>query len=394
MHVALNAQLLSFRQSYRSGGISRYSYHLLRELRALDGQHRFTAYVSEPPPAELGPTERFTAQVVRPFSGRPALRIPWEQLVQPLTLARDRADLHHGLAYAVPLLWPGPSVVTVYDLSFLRFPELFNRGNRVYLAAMTRLAVRRARRVITISEHARRECVALLGLPAEKLVVTYPAADATFRPLPPAEVAAFRARRGLPESFILYLGTLEPRKNLPTLVRAYAELRRTTRLPHRLVIAGGVGWQFSDAFAAVRELGLERDVLFPGYVPGDEQALWYNAAALFIYPSRYEGFGLPALEALACGVPTIVSNAASLPEVVGDAALQVDPNDPAALARAMSMVLEDPERQAALRAAGPARAASFTWQRLARQTVAAYESALGGTVSTAPPDRPKGVDRG
>jgi glycosyltransferase involved in cell wall biosynthesis len=258
-------------------------------------------------------------------------------------------------------------------LSFMLYPEAFNRPNARYLQHFTMLSVRRADRVIAVSESTKGDVVRLLGVAPEKVAVVYHGVENEFRPLDQgAEMDEFRARVRLPERFILCFGTLEPRKNLATLIAAYALLRKESRLPHKLVIAGGKGWRFEHVFAAVDEAGLQDDVLFPGYVPSDEQPMWYNAAEVFAYPSLYEGFGFPPLEALACGTPVVASNRSSLPEVVGDAGLLVDPLDAVELAEALRRVLTDGGLRQELVARGLARAQSFSWSRAARETVEVY----------------------
>jgi glycosyltransferase involved in cell wall biosynthesis len=278
------------------------------------------------------------------------------------------------MAYALPVGWSGPSVVTVYDLSFLLFPKAFKPANRIYLAATTRATARRARRVLTISEHARRDIVRLLSVPEECVDVTYPAAEDRYRRLPEDEVEAFRTARGLPEAFVFTLGTLEPRKNLVGLLQAYAQLSKP-RPP--LYVAGGSGWYVSPIFDTVRQLQLDDDVRFLGFVPEDELPLWYNAARLFAFPSLYEGFGLPVLEAMACGAPVITSTAASLPEVGGKAAVLVPPRATDRIAQEMARVLDDPQLRTELRAAGRIQASRFSWRAMTDQTVASYDRAVG-----------------
>jgi glycosyltransferase involved in cell wall biosynthesis len=212
-----------------------------------------------------------------------------------------------------------------------------------------------------------------LGLPAEKVTVAYPGISAAFRPLPQAEVEAFRARRGLPERFILYLGTLEPRKNLSTLIRAFGQVSRGQH-DLALVLAGAKGWLYADLFKLTQDLGLADRVMFPGFVPAEELPLWYNSATVFAYPSSYEGFGLPVIEALACGRPVVTSDVSSLPEAGGSAAILVSPESPEALAGALERALGWGPAE---RAQGPAQAASFTWAATAAQTVRAYRRALG-----------------
>jgi glycosyltransferase involved in cell wall biosynthesis len=236
---------------------------------------------------------------------------------------------------------------------------------------MARAAVRRADHLLAISEHTRRDLIDLLGAPPAGVTVTHCGVDPTFRPLDAAQVAAWRARYGLPERFILYVGTLEPRKNVPRLLDAYARLRRRGPVPP-LVLVGGRGWRHAAIDARLAALGLGDAVRFLGYVPAAELPLCYNAAGVFVYPSLYEGFGLPPLEALACGTPVVTSNAASLPEAVGDAAVLVDPRDPAALADALAAALADEPLRQRLRAAGLAQARRFSWRRMAEQTLAVY----------------------
>jgi glycosyltransferase involved in cell wall biosynthesis len=369
VRIALNAQLLSHSTTFRSGGISRVIYHLLLELGRDPRGHDLHAFVPHAPDFP-GTGVRYHASGAA--TERPAVRIGWEQAVLPRRLAQLGPDLLHGLAYALPVGWPGRSLVSIYDLSFLLFPGAFKPFNRIYLAASARAAARRARQVLTISQHSRRDIVRLLGVPEQRVQVTYPAADERFLPLPPDEVAAFRRRKNLPDPFVFAVGTLEPRKNLVGLLEAYARLERP-RPP--LYVGGGAGWRFSPIFQTVERLGLADDVTFLGFVPEQELPLWYNAARLFTFPSLYEGFGLPVLEAMACGTPVITSTASSLPEVAGQAALLVPPHDSVKLAHEMQRVLDDPGLRKEMRAAGRIQASRFSWRALADATVAAYRAA-------------------
>lgn len=391
-HIGLNAHLLAGRAGYRSAGIHHYLAQLLRHLPEADPNLRYTLFLGpetraggplpSPPSPDKGggwqPNSDGRWQVIRSRwpTQHPPVRILWEQTALPL--AARGLDLLHGLAFVAPLLAPCPTVVTVYDLSFLRMPERFRRGNRWYLQMFTRWSCHRARRIIAISQNTRRDLVALFGLPAERIDVVTPGVGPQFRPLPPDQVAAFRRAKGLPDHFVLYLGTLEPRKNLSTLLEAFARLRAQPNRHLKLVLAGGKGWMFAEMFARVRALGLENAVIFPGYVPDEELPLWYNAATVFVYPSLYEGFGMPPLEALACGTPAIVSNASALPEVVGEAGVLVRPDDVGEWAQALQRVLDDAALRAELGARGRAHAARFSWERAAAETVAVYRRILEG----------------
>jgi glycosyltransferase involved in cell wall biosynthesis len=241
---------------------------------------------------------------------------------------------------------------------------------------MTRLSCRRARRVIAVSQATAEEVVRLLGVPAGRIdVVPHGVQHARFRPLPPRQVEVFRRERGLPERFVLFLGTLEPRKNLVTLIEAFARTRGARRGP-KLVIAGGKGWYYREIFERVEELDLVDAVCFPGFVPDAELPLWYNAATVFVYPSLYEGFGMPLLEAMACDTPVIASKVSCMPEVVGDVGPLVAPDDVAGLADNLERLLADAELRAELSRRGRRRASAYTWTATATATVASYRRAL------------------
>lgn len=369
--VAFNAHLLSAGDSYRSAGIAVYVMNLLRGLAALDSDLRYQVLLGD---KRLSPTDfDLPVRFSRVSTIRPAARILWEQCVLPGVLRRLGADVLHAAAFVGPLLSSCPQIITVHDLSFLRHPEFFRRGNRLYLGTFTGIACRRAAAVIAVSQFTAREVQQLLRVPAERVHTIYHGIDPRFRPLPPAEVAAFRQKMQLPDRFVLYLGTLEPRKNLTQLVRAFARLRDPDV---HLVLAGGRGWLYEEVFAEVERLDLSARVHFPGFVPAETQALWYNAAEAFVYISHYEGFGLPVAEALACGVPTLAAATSSLPEAGGDGVLFVDSADVEAIAAQLHRLLTDAPLRAELRRRGLAHAARFTWAETARQTEALYRHVL------------------
>jgi glycosyltransferase involved in cell wall biosynthesis len=326
--------------------------------------------------------ERLRVVASRLPTTAPVARILWEQTALPLLMLRDGLDLLHCPLNVQPVASMCPVVLTIHDLSFIRFPDRFSRVKQRYLATLTRYSARRARRILADSAATKHDVVTAFDVPAARVDVVYSGVDPDFRPINPAiaaereSLAAFRARHGLPDQFVLYLATLEPRKNVDRLVAAFAGMRRRG-LPHHLVLAGGKGWQYERIFEAVEFHGLGGVVHFPGYVAREEQPLWYNAADLFVYPSQYEGFGLPPLEAMACGLPVVTSQSSSLPEVVGSAGITVDVDDLEALTEAMVAVLTDRSRAEAMRAAGLARAALFSWSAAAEACVASYRAALG-----------------
>lgn len=305
----------------------------------------------------------------------PVMRVPqriaWQQLRLPARARAAHADLLHVTGFDAPLWRPLPTVLTLHDLIGMLFPQRLPPIARLYWSRWLPFSVRFADAVITDSRWARDDIVRLLGLPAERVTVVPLAADRRFTPQPPAEIARVRHTLGLPAQMLLYVGTLEPRKGVDTLIEAWALL--ANRWPAaRLVIAGKKGWYTNELDALVQRLGLGARVQFTGYIADADLPALYAAAHAFSFPSRYEGFGLPPLEAMACGTPVIVSNASSLPEVVGDAGLLVPPDDVAALAAAIERIFAAPDLRAELAQRGATQAARFSWQRTAQQTIAVY----------------------
>jgi glycosyltransferase involved in cell wall biosynthesis len=369
--IGLNAHLLALGDNYRSAGISNYVYQLLRHL-AESSDFSYTVWTGERGARVAGMEWRVTPLPTR----QPPVRILWEQLLQPYAVARVRPDLLHGLAFVLPLWLAVRGVVTIYDLSFLHMPETFRPLNRLYLKTMTGLSARRAARVCAIAAHGKSDVVRHLGVGSERVSVVYPGLDPLFlKPPSQEEVRAFRSRLGLPERYVLYLGTLEPRKNVPALARAFDSVRDEFE-DVDLVIAGGKGWGFEAIFAEIERLDLGRRVHLPGFVAAEELPLWYAGAEIFVYPSRYEGFGLPPLEAMACGTPVITTDVTSLGEVVGDAGRLVPPDDEEALASAMAALLRDSTEREQREASGLAQAARFRWPASAAAQADVYRRVL------------------
>lgn len=379
MKVALNAQLISDGANYRSAGVSNYSAELVRALGELALEERkrgssiweFSAYLHvnsfEAPGVRLIRSPRLLEQ--------PTARILWEQTRLPLHLRRQRADLVHGLVNVLPLTAPCPGVVTVHDLSFVRLPQTLPPFKRTYLTALCRASVKRAARIIAVSRQTADDLQRYFAAPADRIVVVHNGVSTRFRPHSPSELEAFRRQSGAPLRYLLYLGTLEPRKNLALLVRAFARWRTLCAPADRevkLVLAGGKGWWYAEIFRIVQELGLVDAVHFPGFISQEALPAWYAGAEAFVYPSLFEGFGLPVLEAMASGAPVICSRAPGVQEVAGDAAITFDPQDEAGLVAALHLVMSQPTLRRALRRRGPARAAHFSWRRCAEATCSVY----------------------
>lgn len=387
MHIGINGHLLSLDATYRATGVSNYILHLLHGLSAIDSQNRYTVFTGRWARSRerqqglaLGPNFRLRPTLIP--ESPPPYRLLWEQTAQPLRSLS--LDVLHNPVNVVPLVARAKRVVTIHDLAFLRFQDKHAASKRNYLRVMTRLSARRADVIIAVSECTRQDVITLLDASPEKVVTIPEAADDTYRPLGltpkgNAEIAAFKQQRGLPDRYFLTIGTLEPRKNIPLLLDAYAQLvaeqRSNGDVPH-LIIAGPKGWMFDSIFAKVKERGLESRVHFPGFVPRDEVVWWVNGAVASVYLSAFEGFGLPPLEAMSCGVPVLVNDASSLPEVVGDAGLRVKAEDTPAVTAALHSLATDADLRADLSQRSLERAAQFSWQRTAQATLAVYERAL------------------
>ena len=339
----------------RKTGIGLYTAELLSALRRVAPEHVYL---------EL--------QWGRDVVMRTDRRLRWQQWELPRRAKAVRAEVLHVPGFDAPWRKPCPVVLTVHDLIGMLFPANLPPISRFYWAWWLPRTIRWADYIIVDSEHTRQDLRRLLGVPAGRVEVIALGVSSAFRPWEDrAALEAVRQKYGLPPAFILYVGTLEPRKGLDTLIAAYSAWAGQS--PYDLVLAGKRGWYTESLFQQVAQRGLTGRVHFTDYVDSVDLPALYNLAELFVYPSRYEGFGLPVLEAMACGVPVICSHAASLPEVAGDAALLVPADEVGAWAGAIRRVLESDELRAEMKAKGLVRARRFTWEETARRTVQVYE---------------------
>lgn len=367
MRIGIDARLTR----YVRGGISNYTLHLLRALAVLDTSTEYVVLYSrkERHPPRPGPNFQPVACWTPPHH-----RL--ERWTLGLESARLHLDLLHSPDFIPPAFGYRRSVITVHDLNFLHYPQFLTAESRRYYNRQIDWAVRRADHILADSHATKADLVALLNVPPEKVTTVHLAADPAFRPLPEEETRRIITQYGLQPGYLLFVGTLEPRKNVPGLLAAYRLLleRRVTAAP--LVLVGGKGWLYDEVFQCVAALGLTERVRFIHDAPDGDLPGLYNAAKALAMPSFYEGFGLPALEALACGTPVVAANRASLPEVVGEAGLLVDPDDPEDIAQALARVLTDEPLRFRLRQLGLAQAARFTWERTAQETLAVYQAVL------------------
>jgi glycosyltransferase involved in cell wall biosynthesis len=357
-------------------GIGRYTRGIVGALADLDHSNQYTLIA--PRDAGALPAVPANMRVQRLPLTDWLLTIAWHRLRLPLyvDLFTGPLDIFHSPDFVLPPVRRAHAIVTVHDLSFLRYPECAARGLVAYLSSVVPRSLRRADLILADSSWTRQDLVTMLGMPADKISVVPAGVGPEYRPVADqSALEVVRRRYDLPRRFILHVGTLEPRKNLVRLIEALHSIAKQE--PETcLVLVGGKGWLYDDIFASVERLGLSGKVTFPGFIAEADLPAVYNLATVFAYPSLYEGFGIPPLEAMACGVPVVCSNSSSLPEVVGDAALFVEPTDTAALAGALLRALNDEPLRQTLRQCGFERVRLFSWPAAARKLLTAYESLL------------------
>ncbi len=339
-------------------GIENYSYHLIRELLSLSSPHQFRLYFNRPPAPGLFPPG--AEERIIPFPRLwTHLRLSWE-------MGARAPDLLFVPSHVLPLVHPRRSVVTVHDLGYHYYPQAHTAFQNLYLRWSTRHNARAAVIVVADSEATRRDLIDVYGFRPDKIVVVYPGRDEAFVPVRDSRLLdATRARYGLSGSYLLYVGTLHPRKNLVRLVQAFGQVLGRLDPSLCLVLAGQKGWLYDEIAKEIERWDLSGRVVLPGYVPAQDLPALLSGALAFLFPSLYEGFGFPVLEAMACGTPVICSNTSSLPEVAGEAACLVNPLDTAELAQAIYAVCTGEEVRRAMAQRGLEQAQHFDWTRCA-----------------------------
>ena len=372
MRIGIDTRLVHYR---RAGGIAQYTLRLLDALLKLGGPDRLVAlhHYRDRRSALLEGGSR-----AGPLRGHPLFTPPHHRLEQwtlPIELLPARLDVLHSPDFIPPFRRRCPAVITVHDLAFKLYPQLLTAESAAYYGQIER-AVASAEQIIAVSEATRQDLLRLLHADAQKITVVYEAADPLYRPRDDAAAVQQILRAyGLEAPFVLAVGTIEPRKNLLMLLRAFRGLLNRDPYCATLVIAGPRGWLADDVAALHAKLELGDQVRFLGAVPAGDLSALYGVAELFVSPSLYEGFGLPVVEAMACGAPVLVSNVSSLPEVAGDAGLCLPPDDVDGWAEAMRRVLNDPELRTTMRAQSLRQAGRFSWERAARESLAVYQKA-------------------
>lgn len=293
--------------------------------------------------------------------------------------SKEKIDLFHGTNFTILPTTKAKSVVTVHDLAYMIYPETTSEKIYNHHMKWVPYSVNEANRVIADSSQTKQDIMKLLHVPEEKIDVVYLAADPMFKPMSPLECEYVRERYVLPGKYVLYVGTIEPRKNLMTLIRAFDKMKKRGHIEEKLVIVGAKGWKFSPIFELMKECQLENDVIFLGYVNDEDLVSIYNGATSLVLPSVYEGFGLPLLEAMQCGIPVLGSNVSSIPEVIGDAGILVEPMDIDSWVDSIENVVSDKQLHQRLVSKSLERAAQFSWNKVAEQTIEVYNKTLAGS---------------
>lgn len=361
--------------AWQGAGIGRYTRELVRHAVAMRSGFEYVLFYAAGGLPPASPYVRDLEELTETYANVQAVPIPltprqltilWQRVRLPLPVEQFTGglDVLHAPDFVLPPT-RARTLLTVHDLTFLIHPEAAEPKLQRYLARVLPRSLRRADLVLVDSRATRDDLMRLQGVPAERIAVVYPGVSSAFRRLPPTEVQAVRERLQLPATFLLFVGTLEPRKNLPRLLEALALLPDAPPL----VIAGRKGWLYDAVFDAAERWQVQQRVQFLDYVADADLPALYNMAQVFVYPSLYEGFGLPVAEALACGTPVVTTAAGSLPEVTGDAAIIADPYSPAGIAAAIQQAQHQAPR---LRHAGPLQARRFPWEQAARALLACY----------------------
>ncbi len=371
MHIGVDARALT---KEKKVGVHNYCLNLLKSLARIDFDNKYTLYVDKPVKESFTVEDgRFSFKILNlGWLGR-RHRWLWQGTIWAMDLVLHPIDILFSPASAFCWYRPGKFVVTIHDTSFQISKDFYTTKIRAIWGISPRSA-KYADMVIVPSQSTKRDVVRFYGVNPEKIAVIFEGHDEeVYKPQDNlAQIEETKREYNIRGKYILYVGTLEPRKNIPRLIEAFHSLKKEG-VKHKLIVAGKLGWLYKDIFTTVNRLNLENEVIFTGYVPQKELPILMSGAEVFAYPSLCEGFGLPPLEAMACGTPVIVSNTSSLPEVVGDAGILVDPYDSKEIAQAMYHVISDEGLRQQMRQKGLKRAKMFSWEKTAQQTLKVFE---------------------
>ncbi len=352
-------------------GIGKYVLELVKGLAKVDTTNKYTLYeyghTQVVKPAE---NKNITYVVPSFYSSSRTMRIFWEQFFFPWYLKKNRIDIFHGPSFMLPVINSCKSIITVHDLTFIRYPESFTISTKIYYWLFFKRSLKNANMIIADSEATKKDIIKYFNIHPRKIEIIYLGVDDKFKVIKNKSlIVNVRKKYKLPESFFLFTGVLSPRKNIEGALRAFSSLKTK----HKFVVVGAKGWLYKSIFDIVEKLKINEKVIFTGYIDADDLHLVYNAAEALVFPSFYEGFGLPILEAMACGCPVITSNISSMPEVAGDAAILVNPRNIEQISVAMKTIVTNRAMKIQLIKKGLIQAKKFTWEKTAKETKALYE---------------------
>ncbi|MEW6608866.1 MAG: glycosyltransferase family 1 protein [bacterium] len=375
MKIALDATYAG-QSSSQKGGVYQYIFHLVQALSEVDKENEYLLFFSFFRNKHRQTTDEFYSLFKKAGYGRKDCRIPsliWKRLQFPIELFTGKIDLFHGLFDYVPRMLSGKSIVTIHDLAYLRRPEFLGSKRVKWKQKETPRSAKQAEAIITISNFSKNDLVNFLGISQEKIFVIPHGVSPDFVPTKEKRILAkYKIKR----NYILFVGVLQPSKNIVRLIEAFYELKQSEHIGHQLVIVGQKGWLYDEIYKRCLELRLENDIIFTGEIPHNELPGLYSGADVFVLPSQFESFGIPVLEAMACGTPVVTSNTCALPETAGDAAILVKPDSVHEIAGGIYQVLSDNNLQASLRQKGFAHAKKFTWENTAKMTLEVYRKGI------------------
>lgn len=370
MKIGINARYIQKQHT----GIENYLSNILRNLVSIDTRNEYVLFFGNDKPVPAGyPAGNFSVDLPEFKTDSQLKRVFWEHFYLPGAISKHRLDVFHEPSFISPIFKKAKTLTTVYDLAFIYHPECFTSRNILYFKTMLKSSIRHSDYIIAISQNTKNDIINHFKIDPDRVKVVYCGVNSIFKKLSDKSAAAPTLRKfGIIGDFILNVSLISPRKNLINLIRSFKLLRDRKAINHQLVIAGAKGWLFEDIFRTVSSFGLEKQVIFTEYVTDDELLHLYNNASVFAYPSVYEGFGLPVLEAMACECPVVASNTSSLPEICGEAALLVDPDQIEEIAGAIHKAVSDPVLRNGLITMGKERVQEFSWKKAAEETLNIY----------------------
>lgn len=354
-------------------GAGVYTFNLVKYLSIIDKKNQYYIFGS-PSTIDEWRIKQTNIKFLKVNNRYRPLRILWEHTMLPLLVKKFNLDILHSPHYTSPLIKTSHSVVTFHDMIFFIYPSLHTLFKRYYFKKMMLASLKHADAIIAVSESTKNDILKYCRVSPSKISVILEAADGIFKPSAYNSIEYICKKYGLEsKKYILFTGLLEPRKNVPVLLKAFAGIRQKGH-EIKLAIVGRQGWMYNEIFKTIKQLNLEQHIVFTGYVPETELPHLYSGAAVFVYPSLYEGFGLPVLEAMSCGTPVITSNISSMPEIVGNAALTINPHNHHELMQAIEKIIADSNLSISLKSRGLKRATEFSWEKTAIETLKVYHN--------------------